>query len=101
AAYGGHTCAIAVGGSVYCWGFNHFGQLGDGTTVDGVNPVPVTLPGPAQAVAASLTHTCAIVDGDVYCWGDNDDGQIGLGFTGVAVLQPTQVDLPATVVAVT
>jgi alpha-tubulin suppressor-like RCC1 family protein len=37
---GNHTCAIAQGSPV-CWGWNQFGNLGDGTTIDRPLPVPV------------------------------------------------------------
>lgn len=37
----GHTCAVATGGSLFCWGYNAFGQLGDGTTDNRARPTRV------------------------------------------------------------
>ncbi|MBK8169822.1 MAG: hypothetical protein IPK60_05710 [Sandaracinaceae bacterium] len=65
-----HACAVSESGSLWCWGANYDGSLGNG----GVDPVPsptlVTLMGPATAVAASSNHTCALLaDGHVQCSG--------------------------------
>lgn len=79
AAGAGHACALLAGGQIACWGFNLFGQLGTGSTTSSPVPVAVAgLPGPMRAVAAGLSHTCAIsaVDG-AWCWGENVAGQLG------------------------
>ncbi len=95
-----HTCALTDDGRVKCWGANERGQLGDGTTTDRAFPVDVGLPGPATAVGAGYTHTCAIVAGAVWCWGANDTGQLGDG-TKVQRTRPVAVQgLAATATAV-
>ncbi len=78
-----HVCAVLVGGSVRCWGFNGYGQLGNGTTSFLVERTPVTVTGITNAVAVSagLYSSCALLaDGTVRCWGLNG-GQLGDGTT--------------------
>ncbi len=82
--YYGHTCAL-VGGSIWCWGSNESGQLGDGTFTRSSVPVqvdPGSLNGPATAVSNGDRHTCAIVlQGGVRCWGAAGSWQLGNGNT--------------------
>ncbi len=86
-----HSCAVLEGGSVYCWGSNEFGQLGDGTRADSRFPVAVQgLTGVTQ-VATGFDYSCAIVEqGAVKCWGRNDEGQLGDG-TADSSLVPVAV----------
>ncbi len=76
-----HTCAVLSDGALKCWGFNQFGQLGDGTDVDRATPVSVIgLGGTVDAVSGGLYHTCAVLsDGALKCWGQNQLGQLGDG----------------------
>ena len=83
---GAHTLAIADDGNLWAWGWNEYGQLGDGTTNDKEEPVQIqikTKPKTTFAqVAAGSYHTLAIADdGSLWAWGSNDSGQLGDGTT--------------------
>ncbi|MFO1134963.1 MAG: hypothetical protein U1E30_07250 [Rhodoblastus sp.] len=91
-----HTCAIASDGGAYCWGYNGYAALGDGTTTQRMTPVAVSISGALAGktvvdIAAGYIHTCAITsDGGAYCWGANNEGQLGDGSTTARVV-PTAV----------
>ena len=88
-AGGYHTCAVKTDGSLWCWGGNDYGQLGDGTYTDRTTPVQIT--SGVSSVALGLWHTCAVkTDGSLWCWGDNDYGQLGDG-TNTSRNTPVQI----------
>jgi alpha-tubulin suppressor-like RCC1 family protein len=79
------SCVI-VNGGVQCWGYNQYGQLGDGSSP----PVPPSLsfsrvPVPVQGLTSGVQalsrggtyHICALANGAVECWGRNISGQLG------------------------
>lgn len=75
-----HTCAVLGEGTLWCWGLNGSGQLGDGSTGD--RDVATLVPGLTDVVAVSAgdEHTCAALDdGTTWCWGANAKGQLGDG----------------------
>lgn len=73
-----HTCGLAVTGTVYCWGLNDEGQLGDGTTENRSTPTPVAGDHTFAAVSAGFSHTCGLTPGGVaWCWGFNLSGAAG------------------------
>jgi alpha-tubulin suppressor-like RCC1 family protein len=79
-AGGAHSCASLGDASVWCWGANDSGQLGDGTTVD--RPTPARVVGVDGAVSAGALHSCASSAGHVVsCWGADTSGQLGDGVT--------------------
>jgi alpha-tubulin suppressor-like RCC1 family protein len=78
------TCARRSDGSVWCWGRNDRGQLGDNTTTDRVNPVQVVGAGGVGTLTSVVEvqtgdkHACALRnDASVWCWGQNNAGQLG------------------------
>ncbi len=90
-AGGAHTCGVASSGTVYCWGRNNGGQLGDGTTRDRSFPAPVAGGVTFSVVSAASDHTCGVATtGTAYCWGSNRRGQLGTG-DSVPALTPTPV----------
>jgi alpha-tubulin suppressor-like RCC1 family protein len=70
-----HTCATKLDGTLWCWGSNAQGQLGDGTTTD--RPFPAKVAGATGVVTAGALHTCASAGGTVWCWGTDTSGQLG------------------------
>ena len=88
----GHSCARLRDESVWCWGENRFGQLGDGTRADRAAPVKVAGIEGARAVAAGTGFTCALHgEGTVACWGSNMYGQLGDG-TSTTRARPAKVN---------
>ena len=81
AAGSNHSLAIKTGGSVWAWGQNANGQVGDGTTVQKLVPTQISLTtcaaGAATAVAGGFSHSLAVVGGTVCAWGSNGNGQLG------------------------
>jgi len=78
----GHACALVSGGTIWCWGYNSYGELGNGTTTNSSTPVTVSGITTATAVAAGNSHTCALLSGGtVQCWGNNSGEQLGNGTT--------------------
>ena len=85
-----NTFAIKTDGSLWAWGRNTDGQLGDGTLLD-INPIPQQIGVGFVSVVASYLTTFAIkTDGSLWAWGNNIYGQFGDG-TSTASLIPKLV----------
>ncbi len=81
-----HTIAVKSDGTVWTWGYNYDGQLGDGETDDSYTPVQVKGPGGVGflgnivEVAAEKYHSFAMdSDGNIWAWGYNSSGRLGDG----------------------
>lgn len=83
-----HSASIHADGTLWAWGANLDGQLGDGTTTGHTQPAQVLLPGSPNATDAANTHWAQVVTGtahtlaltttgELYAWGANADGQLG------------------------
>jgi alpha-tubulin suppressor-like RCC1 family protein len=87
-----HTCAVNLFDRPFCWGYNGFGELGDGTSTNRSEPVRVSTGGLLfRQVSAGGIHTCGITtENRAYCWGWNDFAQLG-DRTTTQRLTPTAV----------
>ena len=79
AASGDHVLALANSGTVYAWGANGAGELGDGTTTNRSTPEPLSFGGVIK-IAVGLGSSAAIrSDGTLLTWGENGHGELGVG----------------------
>ncbi|MDZ7817030.1 MAG: RCC1 repeat- and reductase domain-containing protein [Planctomycetota bacterium] len=92
-----HSLALSSDGTVWAWGYNNDGQLGDGTNDTSNVPVQVSLSGcmdTVVAIAAGGDHSLALCeDGEVWTWGWNPFGQLGDNSTA-SRNTPTSVHQP-------
>lgn len=90
-----HSVVVKPDGTVWTFGENNFGQLGDGTTTDRTTPVTVASLPSIVSVAAGGDHTLALdASGIVWAWGRNNNGQLGDGTTSQRTAPVTVVGLP-------
>ncbi|MFQ5678022.1 MAG: RCC1 domain-containing protein [Gemmatimonadota bacterium] len=77
-----HTCALTPAGEAFCWGNDAHGQLGDGQSNGGPNPLPAPVAGGLtfQQISAGQFGTCGLTrEGKAFCWGANHKGTLGDG----------------------
>lgn len=73
-----HSLALMGDGILYAWGYNQYGQLGDGSTTDKLTPVKVNIKTQLKQVSGGYNHSLALTrNGDIFAWGQNHYGQLG------------------------
>jgi alpha-tubulin suppressor-like RCC1 family protein len=87
-----HSLALKCDGTVWAWGANFGGELGDGTTINRATPVQVSGLIDVIAIAGSRDSSLALKsDGTVWAWGSNNWGQLGNNTAGSSVSTPIPV----------
>lgn len=88
-----HNCAVKLDRTVWCWGRNSDGQIGDGTKANATTPKQVlNIDNASSVTAIGYNHTCATKnDGSAWCWGNNSSGQLGNNQLGTPSLVPVRV----------
>lgn len=92
------ACGLTTSGYVYCWGDNHYGQLGTGSYTELSDQPKLVVDaggftnGHVTSITAGDFHTCAVSDGTAYCWGNNMVGQLGSASAGQTSNVPVPVD---------
>jgi alpha-tubulin suppressor-like RCC1 family protein len=77
-----HNIAIKTDGTLWAWGYNAFGELGDGSVIDKITPIQIGRDNNWASISAGGYHTTAIkTDGTLWAWGNNSNGELGDGTT--------------------
>ena len=86
-----HTVVVRTDGSLWAWGTNRYGRLGDGTTIDSPSPTRIGADTDWVYASAGYSHTVAVkTDGSLWAWGSNEWNQLGYGAAS-ASLVPVQI----------
>jgi alpha-tubulin suppressor-like RCC1 family protein len=95
AAGGGNTLALRADGTVWAWGYNAFGDLGDGTPTSSSVPVQVSgLAGVTTIAGAWDGGLAAQSDGTAWDWGYNGYGELGNGTVSTTGCTWSDVPVP-------
>ncbi|MBA2661529.1 MAG: hypothetical protein H0U74_04495 [Bradymonadaceae bacterium] len=96
-----HSCALRSDQTVWCWGFNQVGQVGQSNMVQAYRwPTKITQIEGAISIASGLNHSCAVNQaGQVWCWGEGIRGQLGNGLTARNHV-PVRAEMPTRAVRV-
>ena len=88
-----HTVATRTDGTLWVWGYNGYGQLGNGTVLSASTPTQIGTGATWAVISAGSNHTAAIrTNGTLWTWGANWFGQLGNGDNALASTStPTQV----------
>jgi alpha-tubulin suppressor-like RCC1 family protein len=95
-----HTVSVKTNGTLWAWGDNQNGQVGNGTTTNQGTPTQVGTDNNWISASGGYYHTVALKsNGTIWAWGDNQYGQLGNG-TNTNVSTPTQIGTGTTWVAI-
>ena len=84
-------------GDLYAWGYNEYGELGDGSTDNKTTLEKIYIDTNITQVSAEWYHSLALnKDGEVYAWGYNEDGELGDGTTDNKTT-PEKIDINTTI----
>ncbi|MBK8078783.1 MAG: fibronectin type III domain-containing protein [Kineosporiaceae bacterium] len=86
-----HTCAGRTDGTLWCWGVNADGQLGDGTSSPKTTPVQVGTGTTWTLVAVGYHHTCGVAASQLYCWGYGGASSLGQPYDVTSYPTPKRV----------
>src|SRR3989339_893544 len=100
-----YTIALKSDGTLWAWGWNSYGRLGDGTSEQRISPTKIGTDMNWVAVSAGYSYTMALKsDGTLWAWGKNDYGELGLGykytFFPYGITSPTKIGTDTNWVAV-
>jgi alpha-tubulin suppressor-like RCC1 family protein/archaellum component FlaG (FlaF/FlaG flagellin family) len=77
-----HTVAVRADGTLWAWGRNDYGQVGDTTGINRRSPAQIGSESNWSTTACGMNHTAAVrTDGTLWAWGRNNFGQLGDGTT--------------------
>ncbi|NYE62719.1 hypothetical protein FHW58_003938 [Duganella sp. 1224] len=94
AAGGAHTLAVRSNGTLWAWGANSDGQLGDGSGIDQISPIQVGADRTWVSISAGAGHSAGLkADNSLWTWGRNADGQLGNGKTVISAV-PVSISNP-------
>jgi alpha-tubulin suppressor-like RCC1 family protein len=99
---GGHSLAIKTDGTLWTWGENQAGQLGNGARVDLLIPTQLGTATNWKSIAAGGTHTLALkTDDELWAWGNDSNGQMGNGNVIQSdLLIPTAIACPTSALGI-
>jgi len=87
------SCGINTSKAALCWGYDSYGELGDGNVSGTSEAAPVLVSGGLlfDSVRGGGLHMCGLVGSTAYCWGYNGNGNLGIGSTGGNKTVPTKI----------
>ncbi|OQP44645.1 hypothetical protein A4H97_09780 [Niastella yeongjuensis] len=96
-----HSLGIKNDGTLWAWGYNLYGELGNGTNTNSSTPIQIGTAADWASVAAGWTYSLGIKsDGTLWAWGDNSSGQLGINSL-TSKNTPTQIGTDNNWVSVT